>query len=419
MRRVLPLVVTMLATFGGCTCGKHDVPAMDAGMPPDPSAVANPAVPAEVSLPIAASLAPDGAVWIAGLSEAQGAFVLERREGDRVAARTNVHAGARWTPDNELRVQATERGVAVGLRGSVGAEQVRSVATLDPAAHPFGAPISLGAAWCATEDGVIVAEPSTASGTTVSLVPWGGVKSVSMQVEAERDVVLACGARRAFVLGVGEEDATLATLPGEGKTIRALRELEDEREHQAFVFGDAIGLVQVGATTTRIARTDPSGALGPWAKLTRGVGADDDLLGLDGDATTTVLALGHDAGSRCPQEAATDLVALRADGKGEELLPVVQGPCGHDLGPVWVGHVAAGWVVAWVERAPRRASTDAPIVALGYRTVGEAEPHRVALSADGVAFAGCAPSGCKAAVLERAPNTDGTKPGRVRVVAYP
>jgi hypothetical protein len=424
MRRALPLVVTMLAVSGGCTCGKRDVPAQEGGSTPAASASAAGsagAASAELSLPIAAALAPDGAVWVAGLSVGKGAFVLERREGDKVSASALAHSGVRWTPDMELRVQAAERGVAVGLRGSVGAETVRRVVTFDAAGRPTGGPLAIGAAWCATEDGVVLAEPASASGTTVALVPWGGAaKSASVQVDADRDAVLACGARQAFVLGTGEEDATLTKVPGDGKATRALRDLEDEREHQAFVFGDALGLVQIGSSgATRIARTDAAGTLGPWVRLARGVGADDDLLGLDGDATTAVLALGHDGGERCAQEAGSDLLAVRADAKGEEQLAIAQGECGHDLGPVWVGHTAAGWIVAWVERAPRKVPTDAPIVALGYRALGETAPHRVPIAADGLVFAGCAASGCRAAALERAPGTDGMTPGRIRILAYP
>jgi len=77
--------------------------------------------------------------------------------------------------------------------------------------------------------------------------------------------------------------------------------------------------------------------------------------------------------------------------------------------------------LAWAERVPKKAPTDAPIGALGWaRVTGDAvEAHETALSADGLVFAGCNAERCYAVALDRAPGTDGMKPGTARVVAFP
>lgn len=416
-RRIAAALVFVVCAQA-CTCGKKD--GADAAPAPAEATVAALAA-SPLSLPIAAAVASDGAVWVAGFVAERHAVIAERHQGERVTQVAELDKGVDWAPDMELRVVADPSGgIAVALRVARGTERVRELRFVAADGKLTGDPVATGPALCATRASVAWSAPG---GGKVSVRPWAGGAVDEIALPADREPVLSCADRQVYVLAEGDDDVLLYTAPSKGGPQKLIRDLDDERERALFTFGDdGLGVVEVAQSGAM--RFTRGGAVGPfaWKKVAHTFPEDEDVVAVDGDARAVWVLVTRDATSRCSgAEAAVDVVVHRLAEAGEKELAVAKGECGRDLGPYWAGLVGEGAVLGWAERVPKKAPTDAPIGALGWaRVSGDAvDAHQSPISADGLVFAGCAQEKCYAVALERAPGTDGMKPGAARVIAFP
>lgn len=415
------LTVVVFSCAQSCTCGKPTGPAPDAAPTPDKdTGCCTSASP--FSLPIAAAVASDGAVWVAGFVAERRAVVLERHQEGRITWTTELASKVDWTPDLELRVLPdASGGAAVVARVLRAAERTRELRFLDRDGKLSGETIAAGAAVCATRAGIAWAAPV---GAKVGVRPWSGGPTEELVLPAEREPVLSCADRRVYVLGEGEADVLVYAMPTSPEGPRKLLlDLDNERERALFTFGDdGLGLLEVAQSgAIRLGR---GGAAGPfvWQDVPYKLAQDENLDALDGDAHAAWALVTRDATSRCTgAEAAVDVVVHRFGDGGDKELALGKGACGRDFGPYSVGFAAGAAVFAWAERLPKKTATDAPIGALGWARVrgDTVETHEVPVSADGLVFAGCAAERCYAVTLDRAPGTDGMTPGKARVLPFP
>lgn len=405
-----------------CTCGdKRAIPDAGGASPAADAAVA--VAPAPLSLPIAAAVASDGAVWVTGYVAERHAVIVERHEGDRVTWVTDVADKVDWAPDMDLRVFAdASGGAAIAMRALRGSERAREVRFVGRDGKVAGEPLATGAAVCATKAGLAWAASGAAK---VSARPWAGGAAAELALPADREPILSCADKQVWVLAEGDDDVQLYGVPAanKGAPLKLIRDTSDERERAVFTYGDdGLGVVEVAQSgAMRYARASAADAPA-WKKVAHTFPEDEDVAAVDGDARAVWVLVTRDATARCSgAEAADDVVVHRLADDGEKELAVAKGACGRDLGPYWVGVLDKATALAWAERVPKKAPTDAPIGALGWaRVTGDAvEAHETALSADGLVFAGCNAERCYAVALDRAPGTDGMKPGTARVVAFP
>jgi hypothetical protein len=297
----------------------------------------------------------------------------------------------------------------------------------------------IGAAFCATADGLAWIDPRTSGPTRVLARPWSepaGRNVVS--VASDRDASLVCGDHAVFVLGDGDDDVTATVfVPGgapAASPVVAMRDgdfgEDDEREHDVYTLGDDLGLVRVASSGAVALRDLPrDGAPTPWRRLRQTLPARDDVVAVDGDAGATFLVFTRDADEACPGIGSTaeTVRALRVDRKtgAESFLDLAPADCDRSPGPFWIASTAPeGVTLGWVERATRLAARAPPIVGASLRTVprvdaGALKARRIDLQADAVVDAGCDDRGCSLAALLRPAGADGTQPEPIAVVPYP
>lgn len=404
---VILAVLVSLSSCNGCGKGTSAVDAAPASADAQRAA----ATPAPLSLPIAAAVTSDGAVLVAGLVAAKHTVVVERHDADGVTWVADAATNVDWTPDLELRVLAdASSGGGVVVR-SAATRQLRLVdkdGNLGPTSTP-------GAALCATEKGIAQVD----SDGSVVLRGWSGGELGRSAGLADRDPVLVCAQNDVFVLAEGEDDVMVLRVPQRGLPLKLAYDTDDVRERAPFTSGDMLGLAMVTQSgSTRIVRV--TDGVSATYRMKKQLSEDDDLESVDGDDKVTYVALSHDASDRCTTGgAATDVSVVRIDDEESEI-DVVKGDCGKDLGPYHVDATSKGAVLAWAERAPKRAHTDPPIERIAWAKIGDAaNVSSAAVRGEGIAFAGCAKDRCHIAVLERPPGTDGMTPGTVRIISYP
>lgn len=413
-----------MVVFGcaqSCTCGKPSGSATDAARTPgDDTSCCASASP--FSLPIAAAVAADGAVWVAGFVAERHAVVVERHERDRITWATELASKVDWTPDLDVRVLPdASGGAAIVARVLRGGERSRELRFVGADGKVSGEAIPAGAAVCATRAGVAWAAPA---GAKVSVRPWSGGATEDLVLPPDREPVLSCADRRVYVFGESEDDVLLYSLPASpGGPRKLVVDLDNERERALFTFGDD-GLAVLEVAQSGAIRLGRGGAAGPlvWQDVAYRLAQDENLDGIDGDAHTAWALTTRDATSRCTgAEAAVDVVVHRLGEGGEKELALAKGACGRDFGPYWVSVSAGATFFAWAERLPKKTATDAPIGALGWARVrgDTVETREVQISADGLVFAGCTADRCTAVALDRAPGTDGMTPGKARVLTFP
>lgn len=403
----MKLRLLFFAFLSSCgSCDKHETP--DAS-PSTPDAPLASAMPASLSLPIAGAVTSDGSVLVAGLVAAKKTIVLERHDGDRTAWSVDAITGVDWSADLEVRVLADGAGGGAVLVRSSSLKQMRTV----DKDGKLGAPSTPGSAVCATEKGIGQVDGDG----SIVLRAWSGAELGRVPAMGDRDPLLLCAQNDVFVLGEGEDDVMLVRVPPKGAPIKIVPDTDDERERAPFTSGDMLGVVEVTrAGAIRIVRVKDTNET---RKVKKTLGEDDDLESVDGDEKVTYLALSHDGASRCSEGVATDVSMLRV-GENEKEIDVVKGDCGKDLGPFRVDLISKGAVVAWAERAPKRAPTDAPVDRIAWAEIGEsAKVSNASVRGEGVAFAGCAKDRCHVVVLERPAGTDGMAPGIAKIVSYP
>jgi hypothetical protein len=426
----------MLALFA---CHRTSGGASDSGA--EGAIVGSPRPAAAFAQPIAAARVKTGTVMVAGLAPSRGVIAVENL-GDDGAARwtVDVLSGISGGPNVELHVFPTTDGAAVVYRGRKGERQVTQAALVDASGRVSGPAFDAGPAACATDDALAWIERPSGGAARVLALPWGKTTPAEiLSVPAERDPALVCGTKTAFALGDGERDTTIATRatamvptpqgsPGASPRPRVIirdRDFTDEeREHDTFVVGDALGLVRVGQSgslSLREVGAEPS----PWRHLGTKLTEADDVVAVDGDSEATTVVFTHDdGGGGCDGPSAPGVRTLRVSRKSPldasfELAPAA---CGRELGPFWTGSVGEAFVVAWVERASVRGSGEPPIVGFSYRTItsaGLGELRRVARPSDEMVDAGCDKDRCYAVALVRPPQAAEPQAESVEVLAYP
>jgi hypothetical protein len=445
MRRLRPLAFVPIAFVAGCTCGAKQPPPPGESASAAPSALASttprPAGPgakldpAVFSAPIAAARSSHQDV-VAGLVVADGVVRAMGVVDGKPAWATDVLSGVTWAPDAELHAQATsDGGVALVWRGPRGGKVGRALALIGPHGELRGDPTEVGAAFCATAAGLAWIDPRTSGPTRVLARPLTDAAGHEvLSVSPDRDPALVCGDHVVVVLGDGDDDLTAtAFVPGSAPKPRvvAIRDADfgddDEREHDAYTLGDDLGLVRVGSSGAVALREVPRDAAPTaWRRLKQTIPPDDDVVAVDGDAESTLIAFTHDADDTCPGIGSTaeSVWVLRVDRKAgaESLLDLAPADCDRSPGPFWIAAAAPGGsTVAWVERSTKLLPKAAPIAGVSLRTITAAgtKGRRIELVADAVVDAGCDDRACSIAALVRPPGGDGMQPEAIAVFSYP
>jgi len=433
----MPFLLIGLAD--GCTCkATPRAAAIDASRPPPSIASAvtasdGPTSDPVFSAPIAAVQIGDLDV-IAGLVAAEGVVrVIGFREG-HVSWKADAPGKVAWAPDAEIKLSPAGDGVALVSRG-LNAKSERTLLLLGPHGEPRSEPLDIGAAFCATGDGLAWVDPRPVGPVRVRSRSWSQTEaSEVVTVAADRRPALVCGDHEVFVLGDGDDDLTLTTfVPGESTAkppIVAIRDADfhgdDEREHYTYSMGDDLGILRVGDSGSISMREVPrGGALTLWRKLKHSLSEDDDVVAVDGDAAATLVVYTHETDDACPGVGSTadSVRVLRVDRvTGEESkLDLARPDCEISPGPFWIAAAPGAPVVAWVERSAKVSPLAAPIRGLATRILRAdgVRPRRIDIQADALADGGCNDRGCFAAALVRDPGTDGMRPAAIAAIAYP
>jgi hypothetical protein len=448
MRRLRPLAFVPLAFFAGCTCGaKNQAPLPGESLSATPGASATASTPAHpagpgakldpsvFSAPIAAARASHQDI-VAGLVVADGVVRVMGIVDGKPAWATDALSGVTWAPDAELHAQATsDGGVALVWRGPRAGKVGRALVLIGPGGELRGDPTEVGAAFCATADGLAWIDPRTSGPTRVLARRLGDPAGREvLSVSPDRDPALVCGDHVVVVLGDGDDDLTAtAFVPGAAAKPRvvAIRDSDfgddDEREHDAYTVGDDLGLVRVASSGAVSLRELPrDGAPTPWRRLKQTVPPDDDVVAVDGDAEATLIVFTHDADDACPGIGSTaeSVWALLVDRKtgAESLLSLAPADCERSPGPFWVAATAPGGsTVAWVERTTKLPPKAAPIAGIALRTITASgtKGRRIELLADAVVDAGCDDRACSIAALARPAGGDGMQPEAISISSYP
>jgi hypothetical protein len=445
MRRPGPILLAVLAPaawLGGCTCGAKTAPAPAAsGTATTATSAASPGASAPAGSPDAVFSAPIAAARVghadvvAGLVAAEGVVRVMAIASGKAAWTADVLSGVTWAPDAELHLRPAGDGAALVWRGLHDGKTGRVLVLLGPHGELRGAPTEIGAAFCATGDGMAWIDPHTSGPSRVLARRWADAAPREViAVAPDRDPALSCGSHAVYVLGDGDDDLTAAAfVPGDAAAQAprvAVRDADfgddDEREHDAYTVGDDLGLVRVGSAGAIAVREIPRGGeAGPWRRLKHTISPDDDVVAVDGDSAATYVVFTHDADDSCPGVGSTaeSVRALRVDRKSgaESLINLAPADCGRSPGPFWIAASPGGAAVGWVERATKLPPKAAPIAGVMVRAAAPdaPAPRRIDLQADAVVDAGCDDQGCSIAALLRPAGGDGMQPGPIGVFAYP
>jgi hypothetical protein len=371
---------------------------------------------------------------VAGLVASEGVIRVVGVTDGKPTWATNALRGVSWAPDAELFVRpGASGGVALIWRGPRAGKPGRALLLVGPRGEITAEPTEVGAAFCTTLDGVAWIDPRP-NGARVMARPWSEPSARDvLTVATDRDPALACGDHAVVVLGDGDDDLTAASfVPGAPAKapVVALRDADfgedDERDHDAYTMGDDLGLVRIansGAVAMReLPRIGPATA---WRKLKQTIPPDDDVVAVDGDASTTLVVFTHDADESCPGIGSTaeSVRALRVDRKtgAEALVDLAPADCDRSPGPFWIASAPSGPTIAWIERGTKLPAQAAPIIGVSIRTLtaDAATTRRLDLQADAVKDGGCDVRGCALAVLLRSAGSDGMQPGAISVLPYP
>jgi hypothetical protein len=389
--------------------------------------------PAVFSAPIGALRAHNQLV-VAGLVAAEGVVrVMALTAGQPVWA-VDALRGVAWAADAELRLMPAAEGLAIVWRGLLGGKTGTTLVVLGPHGESRGEPIAVGAGACTTADGVAWIDPRGVGPVRVRARRWDepGPRDV-VTLSPDRAPTLLCGDHDAYVLGEGDDDLTATAFSpvdaAPRSAVVAIRDKDfgddEEREHEAFVVGNDLGLVRVGAGGTLTVREVSNGHASPWRRLKRALSEDDDVVAVDGDVASIVIVLTREATGGCPggEPGGQAVRALTIDRKtGEEaMVSLAPADCASVPGPFWVADAPGGPIVAWSHRRARPAPAAAPIDGLAYRVLQGDRPRegRTDVEADALVDAGCDDTGCFAAALPRGPDNDGGRPGPILALSYP
>jgi len=431
MRRPAALLVTIIAI--GCQSNKTQPSQGDTAPPAASSPPRSGVAPARFSSPIAAAHSASGVTFVAGLVVPRGVIALTALGPDGTTRWTHdVITGVVWSANATLNVVPTKTAGAVVIwRGSRGGQDVTVARTVVADGTSAQEPFVVGSAACGTDHELAWIDHGAAGTWVVKTLPFGGsTPAVALTLSEDRDPAVFCGGARVFALGDGEDDVTLtswaAGVASRSQRVVVDREFhgDDERGHELYSVGDALGIVRVGASGTIASREVSGEHLTPWRRLSRKLQEADDVTLVDADAHTAVLAFTHDASGAGDVTGVSSVEAVAWDRTGTHEASYSLAPADGTRvrGPFWSGAVKGGIAVAWVERSVRTGARDAPIVGITYRVVAMdslGESHSIDRPADEVVDAGCDDVHCYAVALARAAGEDGGQPEVTEVLAYP
>ena len=447
MRTLAWLALLPVASVAGCTCGNKQGTAQPAPATSSSaasavaSASAAPAPPASATSVFSAPIG--GARWggsdaVAGLVAASS---LVRAAGFSGAApepawTSDAMTDVSWAPDSDVRVIPTSGGIALVWHGPRGGKSSRTLVRLDPHGGPLGAPQDLGAAYCVTDGGVAWIEARSSGPSRVLARGWSETDARPVTtIAADRDPALLCADHDVVALGGGDDDLSATVLtPGEGAARPAFTLVrdadfgdDDERDRYPYTVGDDLGIVRVGSSGALALRRVPKGgAPTAWKRLKHTIPSDDDIVAVDGDASSVVIVSTRDADDVCPGVAATaeSIRALRVDLAtwDEKVIDLAPASCENYPGPFWIASTAGGTIVGWVDRRAGAAAGAAPIVGASFRVLsadGSARSRSIEQPADALVDMGCDARGCAVAALVRPAGGDGMQPEAIQILAYP
>ncbi len=404
-------------------CSKHE-PNVEGTAPTSAPAASSGGAATGLSAPIAAALAANGDVIVAGLDVPAKAIRVQRiGTKDEVVADKIALGDVAWSTDAELKLFAhPKEGVALTWRGLRGGKLVRQLAILGPDLTPKGEPTEVSAASCATRDAVWFSDGAHAFARS-----WSGASS-KIDLPKDKDASLLCGSTRAYAILDEDDRTSLLTLGANaGPPVTIVRENElgddEQRELSEYTVGEDIGFVRVGGSGAIAIRELVGGSLGPLRKLKTSIPKEDDVVAVDASAKLLSIVYTQDVSSTCPGDslASTKVTVLRVDRTTfeESTVELSPGRCGHEVGPFFTGVLGDGVSVAWTERAGGAGKAKAPIVGLAHATItvsGKPSLARIEQPADALVDAGCDGATCYAVALARGAAAD--VPGSAKVLRY-
>ena len=387
----------------------------DAGDPPNASS-------APLSLPMAADHDSRGNVYVVGFVAARGAANVSRfDEHARLMWNVDALDTLTYSSDAHVDVVAAPHGAVVVWRGIRAGKRTRVARYVGDDGKPDGTPFDIGSSACAVMDSLFSIGGKRGESVVSHHVPGGAAQTIVGLREGGDPRLVCAEGKRALLVEEGEEDLTARAID-DGKALPRVQLLgpddlgdDDIREHEDFTIGDVLGELILTEQGHLLLREYGDAGVSVRRTLDHVVGADEDLMAVDGNARRIIALLSREASARCDGDIATDVVALDiAPGAKERSIDVAHGECGHDLGPYWVLPTRDEVYVAWAVRGPRRG----PVEALTWGKLDE-PPKSFPLSAEDVVLAGCGAEHCAFAVLARPSGTDGMVPGEARVLVIP
>lgn len=450
-------IVLAAIVLGGqaCTCSKGNEATDAAGPAVAPSASTASNDDAAVvdggagglSAPIAAARGEKGEVVVAALDVPLKALRVQRIDSNDaiVKERTILDGTIVWSSDAELKMAPAAGGVVITARGLT-AKRAGQLVVLGADLAPRGDVMDVAPSTCATEHALW-----STDGTHVRARPWTG-KPYYGSLPKEKDVAFTCGTHRAFAL-LDEDNGTSVSIltaggadggggdAGAGEAgvhiappVSFLVDSEfgedEQRERSDYTVGDELGVVRLASSGAIAVRELSGSTAGPLHKLKTQIPRDDDVVTVDASAKALLIVYTQDVSESCngdggPPTASTKVMGLRVDRKSweETTMELSPGMCGREVGPFFTGALGDTIAVGWVERAPVKGKSQAPIASLAHRRVPASgaltgEIARIDVSADALVDAGCDADRCYAVALARKPGADVMVPGFARVLRY-
>jgi hypothetical protein len=377
---------------------------------------------------------------------AVGAVARDRATGELAFAKIDDGAGTvtavalpAGLDDPELVGSANGLGVIARAAGDAG--DGRMLLRLGAAREPRAVPaVSIGAAACATEDGVYAMTRDKA-GWKGSFFPLGepSPEPSSVTLSGRSEATIVCGRHRAFAVlsGSGElraiawtptkHDASPTVLPKPataGDEDTAMATMDDDLVIVKLERSVVHTLVWKGEGTSAWRKSD---AIAKEGLALEAVDADQGKIGLL-FVRTVAKAKGCPAGETSDAVAEVALVDPASGKLVHAPESIETWKCGAEPGPFFLGWAGGKLVVAW-PRGADAACTRAGVKrgGVGYAEVdpvtGKARVGRVARPAETIAPAGCDEAKCYAVALTRGSDpcgpSDGPEAGRLDVIAYP
>jgi hypothetical protein len=432
MRR-FAAVLAVVGAFAGTACHSKSRPAG-----PDANRTAativsrgGPVSPARFSRPLAAIRAPGSVTLIAGLVVPSSAIALTALGADGATRWTHdVITGVLWSANATLSVLPSKGGAIVVWRGLRGGQEVTVAVGVSLDGKMDGEPYPVGAAACVTDTDLAWVDHGPKGTWLVWTRAFGAATSVvDLTLPEDRDPAMLCGTRTVFALGAGDDDVTLSTVGAtpHATPLRVQKDADfrgdEERGHEVYAVGDALGIVRFGLSGSVATREVVGRELAAWRRFGKKLALGDDLALVDADVRNAVLVYTHDPAAGSDDGGSTvEAFVWERSGTREASQTIAPADASRVRGPFWSGAVPGGIVVGWAERGAHADAGHAPILGMAYRVVSVdavGDLHRLEQPADELVDAGCDDARCYAVALARAAGEDGGQPEVAAVLAYP